>query len=116
MPFSGLSRHEGEIGEVGVARIQFSRTRGQKHCEECGDDGKRPLATFHATALLVRLFQRVSAAVGARPPGVVTEQAQTRPGVHGRIPVSYPSVATKRAFESEYKKQPFVPFQSAILL
>jgi hypothetical protein len=49
--FKRLSRrHEGARGEIGVARIECSRTQWQKHCEECGDDGKRPLATFHGPA------------------------------------------------------------------
>ena len=37
-------------GEIGVARIECSNTRRQKHCEEEGDDGKRPLAAFHGLA------------------------------------------------------------------
>src|SRR5260370_20045696 len=48
--FSGLSRREGERGEIGFARIECSRTRCQKHREEYGDDGKRPLATYHGPA------------------------------------------------------------------
>jgi len=45
--FGGPSRREGERGEIVVARMEFSCTRWQKHCEEYGDNGKRPLATFH---------------------------------------------------------------------
>ena len=48
--FSGPSRREGGRGDIGVARIERSRTRWQKHGEECGDDGKRSLAKFHGSA------------------------------------------------------------------
>ena len=48
--FSGLSRREGARGEIRVARIERFGTRQQKHCEECGDDAKRPLVTCHGQA------------------------------------------------------------------
>jgi hypothetical protein len=38
--FSSVSRRKGERGEIGVTRIECSRTQQQKHCEECGDGGK----------------------------------------------------------------------------
>jgi hypothetical protein len=47
-----LSRRKGERGEIGVTRIECFRTQRQKECEEYGDDGKRPLATFHGPASL----------------------------------------------------------------
>jgi hypothetical protein len=47
LQFSGLSRREGERDEIGVARIKCCGIRRQK---EYGDDGKRPLATFHGPA------------------------------------------------------------------
>jgi len=52
--FSGPSRQQGERCEIGVARIECSRAHDQrkKHCDEYGDDDKRPLATFHAIAPL----------------------------------------------------------------
>jgi hypothetical protein len=56
--FSGLSLSKGERGEIGVARIECSRTQCQKHCEEDGDDGKRPLA-IHGPAPLDRKKPRV---------------------------------------------------------
>jgi hypothetical protein len=49
--FGGPSRREGERGEIGVVRIEYSRTERQ-HCEEYGDD-KRSLVTFHGESLLV---------------------------------------------------------------
>ena len=48
--FSGLSRRDGESGEIGVARIECSRTDRQKHCKKYGDDENRTLATFHGPA------------------------------------------------------------------
>jgi hypothetical protein len=47
--FSRLSGREGTRGKIGVARIECSNTQRQKHCEEEGDDGKRPLAAFHGS-------------------------------------------------------------------
>src|SRR5262249_18297079 len=48
-PFSRLSGREGTRGKIGVARIECSNTQRQKHCEERGDDSKRPLAAFHGS-------------------------------------------------------------------
>ena len=47
--FSRLSGREGTGGKIGVARIECSSTQRQKHCEEEGDHGKRPLAAFHGS-------------------------------------------------------------------
>jgi hypothetical protein len=47
--FSRLSGREGTIGKIGVARIECSNTRRQKHCEQGEDDGKRPLPAFHGS-------------------------------------------------------------------
>jgi hypothetical protein len=54
--FSRLSGREGPRGKIGVARIKIgvaridcSNTQRQKHCEQGGDDGKRPLAAFHGS-------------------------------------------------------------------
>ena len=52
LPLSGLSRRKGESGEIGVTRIECSRTQ-LKEREEYGHDGNRPLATFHDPASLV---------------------------------------------------------------
>src|SRR5258707_665841 len=51
--FSRLSGHEGTIGKIGVARIECSNTRRQKHCEQGEDDGKRPLPAFHGSTPLL---------------------------------------------------------------
>jgi len=48
--FSRLSGREGTRSKIGVARIECSNTQRQKHCEEEGDHGKRPLAAFHDSA------------------------------------------------------------------
>jgi hypothetical protein len=48
--FSRPSRREGARGEIGVARIERSRTQWQKEREEYGDGGNRTLATFHGPA------------------------------------------------------------------
>jgi hypothetical protein len=45
--FTGVSRREGGRAEIGVTRIECSRTQ---ECEDCGDDCKRPLAKFHGPA------------------------------------------------------------------
>jgi hypothetical protein len=47
--FSRLSGREGTRCKIGVARIECANTQRQKHCEEKGDDGKRPFATFHGS-------------------------------------------------------------------
>src|SRR5262249_51737485 len=47
--FSRLSGREGTRRKIGVAPIECSNTQRQKHCEEGGDDGKRPLAAFHGS-------------------------------------------------------------------
>jgi hypothetical protein len=54
--FSGVSRSKGEGGEIGVARIECSRIQWQKECEEYGDEGKWPPATFHGLAPEVSEF------------------------------------------------------------
>ena len=53
LPLSGVSRRKGDRGEIGVTRVECSRTQQQKECEECGDKGKRPLAMLHGPAPLV---------------------------------------------------------------
>jgi hypothetical protein len=45
LPFSGLSRREGARGEIGVARIERSRTQYQKRCEHCGE-GRQTTACY----------------------------------------------------------------------
>ena len=59
---SGLSRRKDERFEIGVTRIECSRTKYQRECEKHGD-GKRPLATFHGPASLGRKTRRVSGQV-----------------------------------------------------
>src|SRR5262249_61753556 len=48
---SRLSGCEDTRGKIGVARIECFNTQRQKHCEEEGDHGKRPLAAFHGSTL-----------------------------------------------------------------
>src|SRR5215467_4041854 len=50
--FSRLSGCEGTRGKIGVARIECSNTQRQKHCEEEGDHGKRPIAASHGSTPL----------------------------------------------------------------
>jgi hypothetical protein len=47
--FNRLSGCEGTRGKIGVARIECSNTQRQKHCEEEGDHGKRPIAASHGS-------------------------------------------------------------------
>jgi hypothetical protein len=49
--FSCLRGREGTRCKSGIARIECSNTQQRKHSEEEGDDGKRPLAAFHGSAL-----------------------------------------------------------------
>ena len=53
LPLSGVSRRKGDRGEIGVTRVERSRTQRQKERKECGDEGKRLLAIFHGPAPLV---------------------------------------------------------------
>jgi hypothetical protein len=65
---SGLSRRKGERGEIGVARIEYSRTQCQKRCEEYKDDDKGPPATFHTLAPLgQRVWNDVSSSGKLQP-------------------------------------------------
>ena len=50
---TGLSRRKDESVGIGVTRVECSRTRRQKECEEYGDEGKRPLSISHGPAPLV---------------------------------------------------------------
>jgi hypothetical protein len=63
---SGLSRRKDERVEIGVTRIERSRTKGQQECEKHGDDGKRPLATFHGPGSQGRKTRRVWSDVAVR--------------------------------------------------
>jgi len=45
--FSRVSGREVTRAGIGVARIDRSNIRQQKHREESEDQGKRPLAAFH---------------------------------------------------------------------
>jgi hypothetical protein len=47
--FSRLSGREGTRCKIGVARIECFNTQRQKHCDDEGDDGKRPFAAFHGS-------------------------------------------------------------------
>ena len=68
LPLSGLSRRKGESGEIGVTRIECSRTQ-LKESEEYGHDGNRPLATFHDPASLGNSPTTLSPwALSASPP------------------------------------------------
>jgi hypothetical protein len=42
-----MSGREGARGDIGLARIECSDIQRQKHREDDGDDGKRPLGAFH---------------------------------------------------------------------
>ena len=50
--FSRVSGCQGNRNGIGIARMTCLNTQRQKHYEECGDDGKRPLAAFHGSAPL----------------------------------------------------------------
>jgi hypothetical protein len=45
--FGRLGGRESARGKIGVARIECSDIQRQKHREDDGDDGKRPLGAFH---------------------------------------------------------------------
>ena len=47
--FSRLSGREGTKCEIGIARIECSNARRQKHCEKDESPGKRPPAAFHGS-------------------------------------------------------------------